>query len=247
MDLSENYSQSIDDIHCDDKINRLITDLFSYDDLKRRRILDHYYLPNALFTSPILKTTGIHNIKHVFLVWKALNKVPPKITNICFNGKTCVVFLTQTLCPRMFPWIQVLLPVTVILDFKETDIDSGLLKIETHQEHWTIEGILKTIPFVSFWYDHVVRTMVGRLLCTTGEAVYTATETASLLVMRSREIEEARKRLESRSYNSHSFRLEQEGSEEVMMLRIKNTTSYSSNASTTTSIPQKEGKKHQTS
>lgn len=74
------------------------------------------------------------------LVWKTLNKEAPKINNICFNGKTCVVFLTQTLCPRMFPWIQISLPVTVVLEFKETDKDSGLLKIETHEEHWTIEG-----------------------------------------------------------------------------------------------------------
>lgn len=41
----------------------VVTDLFSYDDIKRRRILDHYYLPSATFVSPILRTTGVHNIK----------------------------------------------------------------------------------------------------------------------------------------------------------------------------------------
>lgn len=41
----------------------------------------------------------------------------------------------------MFPWIKLYLPVTVVLEFKETDKDSGLLKIELHEEHWTIEGI----------------------------------------------------------------------------------------------------------
>lgn len=38
--------------------------------------------------------------------------------------------------------------------------------------------------------------MFGKLLTATGEAVYTATETASLLVQRSKEIEEAKRRLE---------------------------------------------------
>ena len=152
----------------------------------------------------------------------------------------------------MFPWIKVALPVTVILEFKETDKDSGLLKIDTHSEHWTIEGknqsffiffflfyvqyfvnykllgILKAIPFVSFWYDHVVRTMIGKLLSATGEAVYTATETASLLVQRNKEIEEAKRKLESGEYaitDEHDQKQEQ-----VMMLRIKNS-SFSSTAS----------------
>lgn len=108
------------------------------------------------------------------------------------------------------PLLKLELPVTVILEFKETDTDSGLLKIESHQEHWTIEGILKTIPFVSFWYDQVVRTMIGKMLCFTGEAVYSATETASLLLQRNKEIEEARKRIERDPDEI-----------EVMMLRIR--------------------------
>ncbi|CAO3614897.1 unnamed protein product [Mucor hiemalis] len=214
----------------------VVTDLFSYDDVKRKRILDHYYLPNSTFISPILRTSGVHNIKHTLLVWKALNKEPPTINNICFNGKTCVVFLTQTLCPRMFPWLKIALPVTVVLEFKETDKDSGLLKIKTHEEHWTIEGILKAIPFVSFWYDHVVRTMIGKILSATGEAVYTATETASLLVLRSKEIEEARRKLEeANTYNKYStkhhsdIKHEQRPQDtEVMMLQIKNTYSTDS-------------------
>ncbi|KAI8638468.1 hypothetical protein BD408DRAFT_351795 [Parasitella parasitica] len=154
-----------------------------------------------------------------------MNKEQPRINNICFNGKTCVVFLTQILCPRMFPWIKMALPVTVVLEFKETDKDSGLLKIDTHHEHWTVEAILKAIPFVSFWYDHVVRTMVGKLLSATGEAVYTATETASLLVLRSKEIEEARRRLESGGYATTEEQGEKQ--EQVMMLRIKNSPSSS--------------------
>ncbi|KAG2195086.1 hypothetical protein INT46_002649 [Mucor plumbeus] len=231
MDVYDTTAHSVTDdgiSNCEEVITRIVTDLFSYDDIKRRRIFDHYYFSHATFTSPILRTEGVHNIKHVLLVWKTLNKEQPQINDICFNGKTCVVFLTQILCPRMFPWIKVALPVTVILEFKETDKDSGLLKIDTHSEHWTIEGILKAIPFVSFWYDHVVRTMIGKLLSATGEAVYTATETASLLVQRNKEIEEAKRKLESGEYaitDEHDQKQEQ-----VMMLRIKNS-SFSSTAS----------------
>lgn len=98
---------------------------------------------NSFFFN-ILYTTS------VLLVWKTLNKEQPQINNICFNGKTCVVFLTQILCPRMFPWIKIALPVTVVLEFKETDKDSGLLKIDTHSEHWTIEG--KKYSFFYFYF-----------------------------------------------------------------------------------------------
>ncbi|KAI9478364.1 MAG: hypothetical protein EXX96DRAFT_570558 [Benjaminiella poitrasii] len=158
------------------------------------------------------------------LVWKTLNREQPKINNVCFNGKTCIIFLTQILCPRMIPWFKVNLPVTAVLEFKETDEDSGLFKIERHEEQWSIEGILKAIPIVSFWYDHVVRAMIGKLLSATGEAVYTATETASLLILRSKEIEEARSKLEAGEYivldnNNNNIKRHQE---EVMMLKINN-------------------------
>lgn len=93
---------------------------------------------------------------------------------------------------------------------------------------------MKAIPFVSFWYDHVVRTMIGKLLSATGEAVYTATETASLLVLRSKEIEEAKRRLESGAYvviDDDDDGVDQgKKQEQVMMLRIKNS-SFSSTAS----------------
>lgn len=103
---------------------------------------------------------------------------------------------------------------------------------------------MKAIPFVSFWYDHVVRTMIGKILSATGEAVYTATETASLLVLRSKEIEEARRKLETSStayndkYNTYHddedyLKMKKEPGQqednEVMMLQIKN--SYSTDGS----------------
>ncbi|KAI8983732.1 hypothetical protein BDB01DRAFT_789897 [Pilobolus umbonatus] len=205
MNVYDNNESSIEDdiSDYDEQIAHIIHDLFSFDDIKRKNILECYYLPNASFVSPIVRTSGIHNIKQVLLVWKTWNKEPPTIDNICFNGQTCVVFITQKLCPRLFPFARLSFPVTVILEFKETEVNSGLLKIDTHEEHWTVEGILKSIPIVSFWYDHVIRSMIGKILSAVGEAVHTATETASLLVSRSREIEEARRRLERDRISQH--------------------------------------------
>lgn len=63
-DTNAAHSVSDDGIsNCEEVITRIVTDLFSYDDIKRRRIFDHYYFPNATFASPILRTEGVHNIK----------------------------------------------------------------------------------------------------------------------------------------------------------------------------------------
>ncbi|GAN08464.1 hypothetical protein MAM1_0206d07976 [Mucor ambiguus] len=225
MDVYDtNAAHSVSDdgtSNCEEVITRIVTDLFSYDDTRRKRIFDHYYFPNATFTSPILRTEGVHNIKQ--------------------HQRTLGLEDTQQRAAadkqHLLQWKDMCsLPVTVVLEFRETDKDSGLLKIETHQEQWTIEGVLKAIPFVSFWYDHVVRTMIGKLLSATGEAVYTATETASLLVLRSKEIEEAKRRLESGAYvviDDNDDDIDQgRKQEQVMMLRIKNS-SFSSTASCT--------------
>lgn len=73
--------------------------------------------------------------------------------------------------------------------------------------------------------------MVGKLLATTGEAVFTATETASLLVLRSKEIEESRRKLEGSAASSFHYHdgqeddMKKEKDVQVMMLRIQN--SYS--------------------
>jgi hypothetical protein len=159
----------------------------------------------------------------VLLVWQAINKEAPVIENICFSEQTCVVFQTQTIRPRIFPWIRIRLPVTVVLKFKETTDDDKreVIKIEAHHEHWTIEGILESIPILSFWYNHVVRVMLGKVLSVAGEAVYTATETANLLASRNKELAEARKTLEERRLGYNDTRDdESDGSVRVLMLQF---------------------------
>ncbi|KAI8388088.1 uncharacterized protein BYT42DRAFT_491190, partial [Radiomyces spectabilis] len=116
----------------------------------------------------------------------------PIVDKVCYSGDTCVVFLTQLLCPRLFPLVELRLPVIVTLSFRETDIDSGLVKIFRHHESWTIDDMIHSVPLISYWYDHIVRFMMGKLLVSAGHVIHVTTETIDLLSTRSREIEEAR-------------------------------------------------------
>ncbi|KAI8875334.1 hypothetical protein K501DRAFT_338763 [Backusella circina FSU 941] len=202
----------------DENITRIINALFSHNNRERKHILDQYYFPDATYISPIIRTEGIHNINHVLLVWQAFNKDPPAIENICFSEQTCVVFQTQTIRPRFFPWLRIHLPITVVLEFKETTDDNKreIIKIHAHHEHWTIEGILESIPILSFWYNQVVRAMLGKVLSVAGEAVYTATETAHLLASRNKELAEARQTLEARRCHN----TQEDGSTQVLMLHF---------------------------
>jgi hypothetical protein len=63
-----------------------------------------------------------------------------KLTYLC-SRKTAVVHLTQNLCPSVFPFVKMKVPAIVTLYFKETDEDSGLLKIYKEEDSWTLEGI----------------------------------------------------------------------------------------------------------
>jgi ABC-type lipoprotein release transport system permease subunit len=83
--------------------------------------------------------------------------------------------------------------------------------------------------------------MIGRLLSVTGEAVYTATETASLLVLRSKEIEEARKKLEAGAYvvDEHGYSEKNHEEQQVLVLTIKNS-EYDSNTSSTSTQTQRK-------
>lgn len=45
-------------------------------------------------------------------------------------------------------------------------------------------GLLQAVPLISFWYEHVVRVMMGKAISSTGEIIHSAVETAQLLSVR---------------------------------------------------------------
>ena len=58
-----------------------------------------------------------------------------------FDAKTCAVQLTNFIKIPLVP-LTLHTPSWTILHFKETDIDSRLLKVWWHEDSWTIEGKL---------------------------------------------------------------------------------------------------------
>ncbi|KAI8053163.1 uncharacterized protein B0P05DRAFT_561838 [Gilbertella persicaria] len=88
-----------------------------------------------------MSTEGVNNIQYVCTIWQTLNRKEPTITNIVFDGKTAVVHLIHNLSPTILPsFVQLQIPAITTLSFRETECDSGLLKIYKQQDSWTLEG-----------------------------------------------------------------------------------------------------------
>ncbi|KAI7866780.1 hypothetical protein BDF14DRAFT_1809947 [Spinellus fusiger] len=171
-------------------IKNIIQDLFSYSSLRRKRILEYYFFHDAVLTSPIMSTQGVLNIQYVYTVWQALNRQEPTITNIVFDGQTAVIYLIQNLSPTLFPsFIRLQVPAITTLHFRETEQDSGLLKIYKQEDSWTLEGIIQSVPLISFWYNHVLRVIMGKIVTATGDLLDAALQHAQKMSMRGREIQ----------------------------------------------------------
>ncbi|KAI8340627.1 hypothetical protein BC941DRAFT_417730 [Chlamydoabsidia padenii] len=171
-------------------IKNIIEDLFSYDALRRKRILEYYFFPDASLTSPVMSTDGVLNIQYVYTVWQALNRQEPVITNIVFDGNTAVVHLIQNISPRIFPsCIRLRVPSITTLHFRETEQASGLLKIYRQEDSWTLEGLIQSVPLISFWYNYVLRVAMGKLVTATGDLLDAAFQHAQKMSMRGREIQ----------------------------------------------------------
>lgn len=162
------------DLQYDDNtfMKKILNDLLSHNDSARRRVLNTYYLPNAKLTSPLVSIHGLEKIKNVFALTTALSTRPPVITNVVFDNKTCAVQLVSFLKVPLVP-LTLNVPSWTVLHFKETDLDSRLLKVWWHEESWTIEGILQAMPVVSKFYSSMVRAGIGKLLVGTGKLLET--------------------------------------------------------------------------
>ncbi|KAI7892420.1 uncharacterized protein EV154DRAFT_505085 [Mucor mucedo] len=137
-----------------------------------------------------MSTDGVLNIQYVYTVWQAMNRTEPTINNIVFDGHTAVIHLTQHISPCIFPsFISLQVPAITTLHFKETDPDSGLLKIYSQEDSWTLEGLLQSVPLISFWYDHVLRLIMGKLVTTTGDLLDAALQQAEKMTQRGQDIQ----------------------------------------------------------
>lgn len=59
------------------------------------------------------------------------------------NRQTAVIHFIHNVSPTIIPWINVQVPALTTLYFKETETDSGLLKVYKQEDSWTLEGNLE--------------------------------------------------------------------------------------------------------
>lgn len=185
--MSQSLGESSDESN--NLIKDIVQDLLSYDSVRQKRVFEYYFFRDASLSSPLMSTEGVANIQNVYTVWKSLNREEPTITNIVFDGKTAVVHLTQNLCPSIFPFVRMKVPAMVTLHFKETEADSGLLKIYREEDSWTLEGLISSVPLISYWYDNVVRVIMGKLFITAGDVIHSAVIQAQKMSLHGKEIQ----------------------------------------------------------
>ncbi|KAG0333651.1 hypothetical protein BG000_008991 [Podila horticola] len=160
--------------------------LTSYDEEMHKEILDDFFTPDAKYMHPALTIEGRYNIRKVFRVWTSLNKDEPEVTNIVFDGHTAIISLVQNLRPRLFPLLHLQVPATTTLLFKDTP--AGPM-IYSQQDSWTLEGIVQSMPLLGWWYDHVVRNILGTVLTSAGGFLHTANQTTGYLQFRAEEVQ----------------------------------------------------------
>ncbi|RCH90089.1 hypothetical protein CU098_001444, partial [Rhizopus stolonifer] len=168
----------------------IIEDLFSYNTINRKRVLEYYFFQDSTYASPSITVSGVDHIQHLYTVWEAFNRTQPTITNIVFDGQTAVIHFIHNVSPTIIPWINVQVPALTTLYFKETETDSGLLKVYKQEDSWTLEGLIQAIPIVSFWYNHVLRVFMGKLLATTGDILNSAYMHANKITSQSKEMQQ---------------------------------------------------------
>ncbi|RIB28721.1 hypothetical protein C2G38_2028288 [Gigaspora rosea] len=164
-------------------LKEIVKDLLSYDENCYKEVLDRFFDQDAKLSHPLLNVEGTINIRKVFRVWTSLNCRQPDFdqNSIVFDmsGPTAVIPVTQHLSPRIFPFIDIKVPSVTILRFKKHD--DGLLYIEKQEDNWTLEGLIKSVPLINWWYDRVVRVVVGNLMAHAGSFLATANRATTQL------------------------------------------------------------------
>ncbi|CAG8570796.1 1074_t:CDS:2 [Racocetra fulgida] len=66
--------------------------------------------------------------------------------------------------------------------------EDGLFYIEKQEDNWTLEGLIQSVPLINWWYDCVVRVVVGDLVARAGSFLATANQATSHLAVKANEI-----------------------------------------------------------
>ncbi|KAI7855300.1 hypothetical protein BDC45DRAFT_505889 [Circinella umbellata] len=165
---SDNDTQDDASASSDVLIKNIVQDLFCYDTVKRKRILEFYFIKEAIMITPFMAARNIQEITNIYGIWQNINRTEPTITNIVFDGRTAVIHYIQNICPAVLPTSRYTLKVPAIttLYFKERD---GLIKIYKQQDSWTLEGIMETLPMASFWYTRIIRVLLAKVAAVAGD------------------------------------------------------------------------------
>ncbi|KAG9298750.1 hypothetical protein G9A89_012818 [Geosiphon pyriformis] len=165
----------------------ILDDLFSYDEVKHKNVLDKYFATDAKLSHPLLTIEGSHNIRQVYRVWTSLNSLKPEIVeSYLLDDKTAIVHTIQNFRPRMLPFIHLKVPGITTLRFNRTTDND--IEIYHQEDTWTLDGLIQSIPPLYWWYEHVVRVVMGKLFTSAGSFLQTANQTTLRLTSNVSEI-----------------------------------------------------------
>lgn len=168
-------------------LSQIVRDLLSYDEARHRNVLEKYFAEDARLSHPLLTVEGTHNIRRVFRVWTSLNSQEPTIEETpVSDGKEAIVSVTQHLRPRMLPFLHLAVPAQTRLRFKQTE--NGNWIIYSQEDTWTLDGLIQSVPLVAWWYENVVRVVMGKIVSNAGSFLQTANQATTQLTTRAGEI-----------------------------------------------------------
>ncbi|KAI9496361.1 hypothetical protein BDB00DRAFT_810141 [Zychaea mexicana] len=165
---SDNDTQDDASASSDVLIKNIVQDLFCYDTVKRKRILEFYFVKDAIMVTPFMAARGVQEITNIYGVWSNINQIEPTINNIVFDGRTAVIHYVQNICPAVLPTTRYTLriPAITTLYFKEQE---GLIKICKQQDSWTLEGLVEAFPLASVWYTRFIRVLLAKVAAVAGD------------------------------------------------------------------------------
>lgn len=114
----------------------------------RDAVIAKYYLPDAVFTDPMLTVTGVENIQAQF---RALPKFIKSSKATLVRGSmagSAVLTIDSSVTYRLKPF-----PSLMKITMRQfTVIELKNAKVASHTDHWDFYSVLSNVPFLSFLY-----------------------------------------------------------------------------------------------